>query len=119
MKNIAVVFTHSPYGNTIGQEGLDVIISLASYTNKISVFFFGDGVFQCIKKFFIKCINFYDYSKKFKILTILGIKNFYCEKLSLKSRGLFDINNFFLKLKVIKMKVFLKKLSKFDHILNF
>jgi len=96
MKTVAVIFSHSPHGNTLGQEGLDLAISLTSYTKKIGIFFFNDGVFQFLKKQKTTEYNFFNYSNRFEMLIFLGVKKFYCDKTSLNKRGLFGKNNFFL-----------------------
>ncbi|WP_343183501.1 sulfurtransferase complex subunit TusC [Buchnera aphidicola] len=119
MKNIAIIFSNSPYGNIISQDGLDITISLTTIVNKIEIFFVGDGVFQCLKYKNPSYIRSLDYTKKFKILKILGVKKFYCDKFSLKSRGLLNISNFLFSINILNIKNFIKKISKFDHILNF
>ncbi|CAL4324528.1 Protein TusC [Buchnera aphidicola (Chaitophorus populicola)] len=119
MKNIAVIFSYSPYGNSFSQEGLDLLISLTGYTNKIGVFFIGDGILNCIKKQYSKNIYFLNYTKRFKILNILGIKKFYCNVSTLKTRGLLHKKNFFLKINILDDMNFKNKLHTFDHIINF
>ncbi|CAL4324212.1 Protein TusC [Buchnera aphidicola (Periphyllus testudinaceus)] len=119
MKTIAIIFSHSPYGNILGQDGLDCALSLTSCTKKIEIFFIGDGVFQILKYKNPKYIKIFDYTKKFKMLKILGVKKFYCDQISLQSRGLFNIYNFSFTVKILETDILFKKLSNFDHILNF
>ncbi|MCW5197473.1 sulfurtransferase complex subunit TusC [Buchnera aphidicola] len=119
MKKIALIFSYSPYGNSFSQEGLDLLISLTGYTNRIGVFFIGDGILNCIKKQKSKKIYFLNYTKRFKILNFLGIKRFYCNISTLKSRGLFGIKNFFLKINILSDINFKNELCTFDHIINF
>ncbi|CAL4324223.1 Protein TusC [Buchnera aphidicola (Chaitophorus sp. 3695)] len=119
MKNIGFIFSYSPYGNSFSQEGLDFLISLTGYTNKIGVFFIGDGILNCIKKQYAENIGLLNYTKRFQILNILGIKKFYCNISTLKSRGLLGTKNFFLKIKILNDFNFKNKLCTFDHIINF
>ncbi|CAL4324128.1 sulfurtransferase complex subunit TusC [Buchnera aphidicola] len=116
---VAVIFSHAPYGNVIGEEGLNLAISLTSYIQKIGIFFLSDGIFQIYKKKITEKSYFSDYSHKFKMLFFLGVKNYYCEKSSLKNRGILNLKNFFLKVKVLNTKKFMKKVNAFNHILTF
>ncbi|NIG99323.1 MAG: sulfurtransferase complex subunit TusC [Buchnera aphidicola (Periphyllus acericola)] len=119
MKSIAIIFSHSPFGNFLSKDGLDFSISLTAYSKKIEIFFIGDGVFQCLKNKNSNYIYCYDYTQRFKILKTLGVKKFYCDQSSLESRGLLNIKNFIVTMNILNTKNFINKLSFFDHILNF
>ncbi|CAL4324219.1 sulfurtransferase complex subunit TusC [Buchnera aphidicola] len=119
MKDIAVIFSHSPHGNNIGREGLDLAISLTPYTKKIGIFFLSDGIFQFLKKKNIKEVYSSNYSDRFQALFFLGVRNFYCDYQSLKDRGVLSLKNFLFPIKVLNTRKFMKKINDFDHILNF
>lgn len=119
MKNIALIFSHSPYGNSFSEEGLDLLISLTGYTTQIGVFFIGDGILNCLEKQNAEKICFLNYTKRFKILNILEVNKFYSNVSTLKSRGFMYIKKFFLKIKILSDIDFKNKLCTFDHIINF
>ncbi|VFP81633.1 Protein TusC [Buchnera aphidicola (Cinara curvipes)] len=83
MKSIAFVFSKAPYGNSIGREGLDFILSFSLFSNKISLFFIDDGVFQLMKYQKPSLIKLHNYSLSFKILSLYDIKDFFFVKILL------------------------------------
>lgn len=80
MKSIAFIFSKSPYGNSIGKEGLDVVLSCSYVFNKIAIFFIDDGVFQLMLFQKPKCVKLNNYSLSFKILLLYDIKDFFFVK---------------------------------------
>lgn len=117
-KSCAFVFSKVPYGDSISQEGLDVILSFSLTVHNIGIFFVNDGVFQLIKYQNPKDIKTRNYILSFKILSLYGIKNIFLCKESLKQRGLKENSGFILKpffLNPINLK---KYINNFDYILT-
>ncbi|VFP79351.1 Protein TusC [Buchnera aphidicola (Cinara curtihirsuta)] len=83
MKSIAFVFSKAPHGNSISREGLDFILSFSLFSNKISLFFIDDGVFQLMLHQKPSLIKLHNYSLSFKILSLYDIKDFFFVKILL------------------------------------
>ncbi|CAL4043502.1 Protein TusC [Buchnera aphidicola (Phyllaphis fagi)] len=119
MKNIAVVFSHAPYGNSLGREGLDFILSASCFTKNISIFFIGDGVFQILKHQNSKVILLKNHSFSFNILPLCDINNFYVCYNSLIKRGLKKNMNFMLGVNILPLEKIRNTMNNFNCILNF
>ncbi|AYN24559.1 sulfurtransferase complex subunit TusC [Buchnera aphidicola] len=119
MKKIAFVFSHAPHGTSFGREGLDAIFGVSLIIKKISLFFIGDGVLQILKSSKSENILSRNYTSSFPILSIYGIKNFYCCESSLVDRGLNFHNKFILKVNILSSHFFRLKLDDHDAIINF
>ncbi|WP_343128149.1 sulfurtransferase complex subunit TusC [Buchnera aphidicola (Takecallis taiwana)] len=119
MKKIAIIFSHAPYGKTLGQEGLNLALSMSCYTENIGIFFIGDGVFQILKYQQPNFILSKSYFISFKIFIANNINNFYLCYDSLLQRGLYKNVDYVLKLNICSFIKIRKKIKKFDFILNF
>ncbi len=95
MKNIntiAIINSKAPYSQTSGKDALDISLVFASFEQKVSLFFQGDGVFQLIKGQDGSVIGQKDYLKTFAAFEFYDIENIYICQKSLIERGL--LNNF-------------------------
>ncbi|QJC28284.1 sulfurtransferase complex subunit TusC [Enterobacteriaceae endosymbiont of Plateumaris braccata] len=122
MNKVAFIFSKSPYGNSSGQEGLDAIISISSFSEDIALFFTGDGIFQIISNQKPKKILFPNHSISFNMLSICNINNYFICYDSLNILGLNDCNkkNFWtVPIKIINSLCWKKKLKKYNVILHF
>ncbi len=120
MNEIGFIFTTSPYSSNYARDGFDMFLSIASYTDNITVFFLEDAVFQLVKDQQPVNIMHQDYSKKVKLFELYEIKKIYICKQSLKLRNLvedniFDFDNF----KIAGPKTIKNELRCCDKILRF
>lgn len=88
MKRIAIVNSHSPFGDNAGKDALDLALILGSYEQDISVFFHDDGVFQLVANQQPECINQKNYLKTFAAFELYDIENVYVCQRSLNERNL-------------------------------
>lgn len=84
MKSIAFIFSHAPHGNTLGREGLDMLLSFSLVFQRIGVFFIDDGVLQLVPNQNTKHIFLRNYTRSFKILSLYGITDFFFVKILLQ-----------------------------------
>ncbi|CAL4324367.1 sulfurtransferase complex subunit TusC [Buchnera aphidicola] len=119
MKKIAVVFSCSPHGNSLGKEGLDFVLSASCLTNNLSLFFIEDGIFQILSNQDTRGILLKNYSLSFRALSFFNINSFYLCYDSLLERGCFKDTDFILPVNLLNSKQIRSKLYEFDHILNF
>ncbi|VFP87826.1 sulfurtransferase complex subunit TusC [Candidatus Erwinia haradaeae] len=88
MNSIAFIFTRGPHGSSFGREGLDSILALLSFSDKIALFFVSDGVLQLTTNQKPHLILARDYISTFSILSLYEIKRFYICSAALIERGL-------------------------------
>ncbi|WP_244268599.1 sulfurtransferase complex subunit TusC [Buchnera aphidicola] len=79
-KSIAFIFSSSPYGENLGREGLDFIISCSLAIKKIALFFIDDGVLQLMLFQQPKYIYSHNYSISFKVLLLYDLQDFFFVK---------------------------------------
>ncbi|QJC34977.1 sulfurtransferase complex subunit TusC [Enterobacteriaceae endosymbiont of Donacia piscatrix] len=121
MNKIAFTFTKSPYGNFIGKEGLNVILSVSSFTEDIALFFIGDGILQIYYKQNTKNFLLNNYNISFNILKLCNISNYYVCSKSIKNLGIENNkkNHWILPIKIINPLIWKKKIDNYDIIINF
>ncbi|CUR53519.1 Protein TusC [Serratia symbiotica] len=119
MKNIAFIFLNGPHGNSNGREGLDAILATSILSKNIKVFFIGDGVFQLLPNQKPEKILARNYINTFGILSLYNINKYYICKNSLQDRGLNQVNNWILDVKVLEIKELYSKLISCNKILTF
>ncbi|CAL4325397.1 Protein TusC [Buchnera aphidicola (Eriosoma lanigerum)] len=118
-KSIAFIFSHAPYGTSIGLEGVDAVLSASLVLKKIGLFFIGDGVFQLIPNQQPKQILLRNYVSALLLLPTYGVKTIYCCNKSLEDRGLSSTSILLLKVKYLDIINFYKYINSYDFILNF
>ncbi|MBK4764815.1 MAG: sulfurtransferase complex subunit TusC [Pantoea sp. Brub] len=120
MKNIAFIFTRTPYGSSVGLEGLNAALSISTFTTDIGLFFIGDGVLQLYSQQNANVILNHCYLSTFSVLKCFNIKSFFLSKDSLTERGLLIANLYkSLHIKIITLQEIRKQLTKYNHILTF
>lgn len=78
MAMLLVRFTHSPYGNSNSQDGLDFALGATNYGHDVKVLFEGEGVLQLIKADSIKGLK--NHSKRLASMPFFDIDECYiCE----------------------------------------
>jgi len=87
-KSIAIINSKAPYSQTSGKDALDVALIFASFEQKVSLFFQGDGVFQLIKDHDGTAISQKDYLKTFAAFEFYDIEDVYVCQQSLTERSL-------------------------------
>ncbi|WEM42524.1 sulfurtransferase complex subunit TusC [Photobacterium sp. DA100] len=88
MTTLGFVFRHAPHGNASGREGLDAVLATSAYSEDISLFFHGDGVYQLLQGQQPADILSRDYIATFKMLELYDIEQVYVCRQSLQARGL-------------------------------
>ncbi|QJC38242.1 sulfurtransferase complex subunit TusC [Enterobacteriaceae endosymbiont of Donacia marginata] len=121
MNKIAFIFSKSPYGNSVGKEGLDALISISSLTEDIALFFIGDGILQILKKQKTEKFLLKNYSISFGILKLCNINNYFICSKSLEILGIknYKKKHWILPVQIINPLMWQKKISNYNIILNF
>ena len=88
MTTLGFVFRQAPHGVASGREGLDAVLATSAYSEDISLFFHGDGVYQLLDGQQPKDILSRDYIATFKMLELYDIEQVYVCQQSLQVRGL-------------------------------
>lgn len=119
MKKIALVFSSAPYGNNKGKDGLNIALSISCYTNKVSIFFIQDGIFQIFNKQNPNLIFLKNHSNSFNVLPVCNINNFYLCSTCLLKRGFTKNINFVVQVKYLNISEIMSRINTYDCILNF
>lgn len=88
MSQIAIINKSAPYGNSSGQESLDMALAMSNFAQDVSLFFIEDGVLQLLTSQSPTTIDAKAYFKAFKALEFYDIENIYVCKQSLQQRGI-------------------------------
>ncbi|QJC32581.1 sulfurtransferase complex subunit TusC [Enterobacteriaceae endosymbiont of Donacia dentata] len=121
MNKIAFIFTTSPYGNSLGKEGLDAVISISSFTEDIALFFIGDGILQIKNCQQTNNILLKNYNISFKILNLCNISRFFVCSQSLKRLGIkkYKKNDWIVPIQIIDLLLWKKNIVNYNIIMNF
>ncbi|QJC37430.1 sulfurtransferase complex subunit TusC [Enterobacteriaceae endosymbiont of Donacia thalassina] len=120
MNKIAFIFSRSPYGNSIGKEGLDAVISISSLTEDIALFFIGDGILQIQKQQETKNFLLKNYNISFSVLKLCNINNYFVCSKSLKILGIkYNKNNWVIPIKIINPSIWQKIINTYNIVINF
>ena len=88
MKNVVVVFQTAPHGSSSGREGLDLVLSVSTFIERISVVFVRDGIVQLLRDQQPASILQRNYSKTFRLFNMYDINDVYVLEEDLKKFGL-------------------------------
>jgi len=120
MKNIAFVFSNGINEKVSNQEGINAALAISSLSeDKIAFFFVNYGIFQLLKQNNSKKNFLKDNSDRFRIFSTCFTKKFYLDLDSIKKRGDFVRDDFFVDVIILNTILFTKKLKNFSFILNF
>jgi tRNA 2-thiouridine synthesizing protein C len=87
-KNILVILSSAPYGNSKARDAIDFILTSAAYEQNISVLFQGDGVFQIKQHQDPTALGLKNTSSLIQAFEMYDIEDVYADKNSLLSRSL-------------------------------
>lgn len=88
MSQLLYIFTHAPYGNTMGQEGLDAVLAGATFEQELSLLFLHDGVYQLKTNQQTQDNGLKPFTKAYAALDDFGVQQLYIHDLSLTARGI-------------------------------
>ena len=87
-QNLLYIITQAPYSNATGSEALDAVLSATTMEQSVSVLFMHDGVFQLKSKQDTSDHAFKEFTKTYKALYDLDVKQLFVLSDSLTARGL-------------------------------
>lgn len=86
--SIAIINKSAPYGNSNGQESLDMALAMSNFGQDVMLFFIEDGVLQLVNNQAPTHIDAKAYHKTFAALEFYDIEIIYVCQTSLEQRGL-------------------------------
>ena len=93
MKHFLYVFRHAPYGNSMGQEGLDALLVAPAFESiQASALFMDDGVYQIKNQQDNAGLQLKQYTKTFAVLEDFGVEKVYVHNAALQKRGLSKVD---------------------------
>lgn len=86
--DLLFIFRHSPYGSSLGREGLEAALAAGAFEQNMAILFLDDGVFQLINNQAAEAIQRKSHQKMSAALPLFGIDTLYAASDSLKSRNI-------------------------------
>lgn len=86
--DLLFIFRHSPYGSSLGREGLEAALAAGAFEQDMAILFMDDGVFQLTNNQAADAIERKSHQKMAAALPLFGIDTLYSATSSLKERGL-------------------------------
>ncbi|TKI04968.1 sulfurtransferase complex subunit TusC [Martelella alba] len=119
MKSIACVFTRGPHGHAAGREGLDALLAISALTERVGVFFIGDGVLLLLPDQQPARVLARDFIATFGLLSIYDIEHCYLCAESLTERGLDAAGRRILDAETLPAQAWRQRLLEYDTVLTF
>ncbi|MBC9131812.1 sulfurtransferase complex subunit TusC [Frischella sp. Ac48] len=116
MKQVAIIFSHPPYGTSNGREALDLALSLSDI-NTISVFFIHYGIFHLLTDQQPDKILMRDYISTLAMLELYDVTNIYASTDSMTELNL-TITQSVINFQAITNTEIANLLAKHDVIIN-
>lgn len=86
--SIAIINKSAPYGTSNALESLDLVLAASNYTQNVSLFFIGDGVFQLLSHQDSSQLDSKNINKTLNALHFYDVEDLYVCTDSLKQRNL-------------------------------
>lgn len=87
-KSFLLIYRHSPYGQSLAREALDVALTAATFDQAVALLFMGDGVLQLVKSQQPGAIAQKALDKQLAALPLYDVETIYVEADALTARGL-------------------------------
>lgn len=116
--SIAIINRSAPFGDSNGQESLDLVLAASSFDQHVSLFFMDDGVYQLLRSQSPEAIEHKNYSKTFQALSFYDVDDLYVCADSLSKRNL-SIESLCIEIKPISFNKMSQLLTSHKHILSF
>ncbi|MDZ7924819.1 MAG: sulfurtransferase complex subunit TusC [Marinagarivorans sp.] len=94
------VFRHSPYGSSLGREGLEAALAAGAFDRDMAILFLDDAVWQLKSEQNTTNTQYKNHQKMTSALSMFGIDELYAEECSLNTRQL-CADDLFLEVKVL------------------
>ncbi|WP_017446265.1 sulfurtransferase complex subunit TusC [Gayadomonas joobiniege] len=114
----AIIINSAPFSQTKGQEALELALVLATFEEKVAIFFSGQGVLQLLSDVDGDSINEKNYPQGFKALDLYDIEEVYVLAEDLASFNLTQ-SELAINVKLISAPDWLPTLAKFSVQLTF
>ncbi|HEY7772441.1 MAG TPA: sulfurtransferase complex subunit TusC [Marinagarivorans sp.] len=86
--DLLFIFRHSPYGSSLGREGLEAALAAGAFEQNMAILFLDEGVWQLLDNQAAEHIARKNHQKMAKALPLFGIDKLYCSADHLHQRAL-------------------------------
>ena len=86
--DLLFIFRHSPYGSSLGREGLEAALAAGAFDQNMAILFLDEGIWQLQDNQAAEHIERKNHQKMTKALPLFGIDKLYCSTEHLNERGL-------------------------------
>ena len=112
------VFRHSPYGSSLGREGLEAALAAGAFDRYMAILFLEDAVWQLKKDQRTTNAQYKNHQKMTSALPMFGIDELYADQSSLHARALCS-DDLFLEVKVLDNAAISSLISNAKTVLSF
>lgn len=117
MRSVAILITHSPFGDSSGHDALDMSMVLGTFEVDTAIFFMSDAVNQ-LRALKTETFNLKDFTKSFAALPFYDVEQLFAcrqslQKWQIKEDTLIDA------IHVLDEGSITEKLAQFDRVITF
>lgn len=119
MNSVAFVFTRGPHGSSAGREGLDAVMATSALSERVALFFIGDGVLQLTQGQEPQRILARNYIATFGVLALYDVECCYLCAEALTERGIAADAARVLEADVLAPSALRARLNEYDRVITF
>ncbi len=98
--DLLFIFSHSPYGSSLGREGLEAALAAGAFDQNMAIIFMGEGLWQLKSEQDTASAQRKNHQKMTSALPMFGIDALYAQASGLDERQL-DLSDFYLAAKPV------------------
>ena len=112
------IFSHSPYGSSLGREGLEAALAAGAFDQNMAIIFMGEGLWQLKNEQQTHNSGHKNHQKMTTALPLFGVDSLYAQACGLEARHL-DVNDLYLDVKAISDSQISTLIHQAKHVLSF
>lgn len=116
--DLLFIFSHTPYGSSIGREGLEAALAAGAFEQNMAIIFIGDGLWQLKDNQNTDDSQRKNHQKMTSALPLFGIDSLYAQASGLETRQL-NLNNLYLDVKPASNSDIQALITNAKHVLSF
>ena len=116
--DLLFIFSHSPYGSSLGREGLEAALGAGAFDQNMAIVFIGEGLWQLKNEQDTHHNGRKNHQKMTCALPLFGVESLYAQASGLKARNLSQ-SDLYLDAKIISDSHICELIHQAKHILSF
>lgn len=116
--DLLFIFSHSPYGSSLGREGLEAALAAGAFDQNMAIIFIGEGLWQLKNEQNTNDNGRKNHQKMTSALPLFGVESLYVQASGLKARKL-SHSDLYLDTHIISDSHISELIHQAKHILSF